>query len=243
MRFVSHGLTHVGLVRRRNEDAFLERPERGLWAVADGMGGHEAGDYASARIVAALDALDPAPELVDFAEAIAGRLTAVDGELRARAGRLGPGSVIASTVVVLLACSDRIAVVWAGDSRLYRWRPSGQNGGDFRQLTIDHTRVQELVDAGLLRPDEAAGHPLSNIVTRAVGAGPVEFAVRREALLPGDRFVLCSDGLTNMVSDAEIAGEIAAAAPNVAAERLRDLVLARGAVDNVTIIAVAVEPV
>lgn len=238
MRFVSHGLTHVGLVRRRNEDAFLDRPERGVWAVADGMGGHEAGDYASARIVAVLDALDPAPEINEFAEAVAGRLTTVDAELRARAGRLGPGSVIASTVVVLLACSDRIAVVWAGDSRLYRWRE-----GNFDQLTVDHSRVQEMVDAGLLRPDEAAGHPLSNIVTRAVGAGLAEFAVRREALLPGDRFVLCSDGLTNMVSDAEIAGEIAAAAPNVAAERLRELVLARGAIDNVTIIAVAVEPV
>ena len=109
--FVSHGLTDVGLVRQRNEDAFLDRPERGpgigLWAVADGMGGHEAGDYASARIVAALDGLappgEPTGDLGGFVEATAACLGTVDAELRARASRLGPAAVIASTVVVLLA--------------------------------------------------------------------------------------------------------------------------------------------
>src|SRR5712692_8759087 len=107
LRFLSHGLTHVGLVRRRNEDAFLDRPELGpglgLWAVADGMGGHAEGDYASARIVAALSALEVPGELGDFIEAAAGQLSAVDAELRARASRLGPGAAIASTVVVLIA--------------------------------------------------------------------------------------------------------------------------------------------
>ena len=237
LRFVSHGLTHVGLVRRRNEDAFLERPERGLWAVADGMGGHEAGDYASARIVAALDALSSAPDLGKSVEAAVRTLHDVDLELRARAARLGSGAVIASTVVALLASGDESAVIWAGDSRLYRWRD-----GEFRQLTVDHSQVQEMVEAGLLRPDQAASHPMSHIVTRAVGAGLVEFAVRRDALLPGDRLVLCSDGLTNMVSDAEIARDIGGAAPQWSAERLRDLVLERGAIDNVTIIVVAIEP-
>jgi serine/threonine protein phosphatase PrpC len=242
LRFVSHGLTHVGLVRRRNEDALLDRPERGLWAVADGMGGHEAGDYASARIVAALDALSSAPDLGKSVEAAVRTLHDVDLELQARAARLGSGAVIASTVVALLASGDESAVIWAGDSRLYRWRPSGRNGDEFRQLTVDHSQVQEMVEAGLLRPDQAARHPMSHIVTRAVGAGPVEFAVRRDALLPGDRLVLCSDGLTNMVSDAEIARDIGGAAPQWSAERLRDLVLERGAIDNVTIIVVATEP-
>jgi len=237
LHVVSHGLTHVGLVRRRNEDAFLERPERGLWAVADGMGGHEAGDYASARIVAALDALSSAPDLGKSIEAAVQTLHDVDLELRARAALLGPGAVIASTVVALLASGDESAVIWAGDSRLYRWRD-----GEFRQLTVDHSQVQEMVEAGLLRPDQAASHPMSHIVTRAVGAGPVEFAVRRDALLPGDRLVLCSDGLTNMVSDAEIARDIDGAAPQWSAERLRDLVLERGAIDNVTIVVVATEP-
>ena len=236
LRFVSHGLTHVGRVRRRNEDAFLDAPERGLWAVADGMGGHAAGDYASTRIVAALGALEPAATLDAFEAAAAGALDSVDAELRARAAGLGPGAVIASTVVVLLADRSEFAAVWAGDSRLYRRRGAG-----LRQLTVDHSQVQEMVEAGLLRPEEAAGHPLSHVVTRAVGTGPTEFATLRDALLSGDRLLLCSDGLTNMAADPEIARELASGSPQQAAERLRDLVLARGAIDNLTIVIVDVE--
>jgi len=235
-RLVSHGLTHVGLVRQRNEDAFLDRPELGLWAVADGMGGHEAGDYASARIVAALGELSPPRDLGAFIEAAAACLSAVDAELRTRAARLGPAAVIASTVVVLLAEADEVAVLWAGDSRAYRWRD-----GDCRQLTVDHSHVQELVDAGLLPAEAAASHPQSHVVTQAIGGGRLEFGILREALAAGDRFLLCSDGLTNMVSDADIAREIAAAPPRLAAERLLDRVLAAGAVDNATIVIVAAE--
>jgi serine/threonine protein phosphatase PrpC len=241
LRFISHGLTHIGLVRRRNEDAFLDRPERGLWAVADGMGGHEAGDLASAAIVAALGAIaspgEPPPELGDFVRVASDRLTLVDAELRARASRLGPGAVIASTVVALFAQREEVAVLWAGDSRAYRWR-----NGEFRRLSLDHSHVQELVTAGLLRAEDAAGHPRAHIVTQAVGAGPPEFGIVREALQPGDRFLLCSDGLTNMVADRDIAGEIAAAGPRKAAERLLDRVLAAGAVDNVTLVIVAADP-
>jgi len=241
LHIVSHGLTHVGLVRRRNEDAFLDRPAHGpglgLWAVADGMGGHEQGDYASARIVAALGELKAAGEFGDVVQSAAARLREVDGELRLRASRLGPGAVIASTVVVLLADPREFAVLWAGDSRVYRWR-----NNTLQQLTVDHSRVQELVDAGLLSVEAAAHHPQSHIVTRAIGAGRLEFGILREKLFAGDRFLLCSDGLTNMVSDAEIAREIAAASPRIAAERLCDRVLARGAVDNLTILIGTVEP-
>jgi serine/threonine protein phosphatase PrpC len=235
--FVSHGLTHIGLVRQRNEDAFLDRPELGLWAVADGMGGHEAGDYASARIVAALDELVPPREFGGFIEGVAAQLREVDAELRARAARLGPAAVIASTVVVLLAQGEEFAVLWAGDSRAYRWR-----NGECRQLTVDHSHVQELVEAGLLSAEAAASHPQSHIVTRAIGGGRLEFGVLREPLVAGDRFLLCSDGLTNMVADADIANEIAAAPPRLAVERLLDRVLAAGAVDNATIVIVAAEP-
>lgn len=240
-RFTSHALTHIGLVRQRNEDALLDRPDLGLWAVADGMGGHQAGDFASASIVTALAAIQPPPELGNFLEAAATELVAVDAALRARAANLGPTAVIASTVVVLMAGADEFACLWAGDSRLYRWRP-GEPAGELRQLTTDHSKVQEMIDAGLLLPEEAHRHPYSNIVTQSIGGGRLEFGRLQDRIEPGDRFLLCTDGLTNMVADAEIAQELAIAPPRDAALRLRDHVLARGAVDNVTIIIVAAEP-
>ena len=237
VRFTSHALTHVGLVRRRNEDAFLDRPAAGLWAVADGMGGHQAGDYASSRIVGALGEIQPPGNLDAFADACADRLREVDAELRARAASLGPAAVIASTAVVLLADERGYVCLWAGDSRVYRWR-----NGELARLTTDHSRVQELLDAGLLSPAAARNHPESNIVTRAIGGGRLEFGRLNEPLERGDRFLLCSDGLTNMVMDPEIARELGhGGAPAEATQRLLDLVLARGAHDNVTI-AVVAEP-
>ena len=237
LRFISHGLTHIGLVRQRNEDAFLDRPDLGIWAVADGMGGHHAGDFASASIVTALGAIEPVGDLDAFVEAAVCELAAVDGALRSRAAKLGPNAVIASTVVVLLAMHEHVEALWAGDSRLYRWRD-----GEFRRMSKDHSKVQEMVDAGLLHPEQMSRHPYSNIVTRSVGAGPFELARRREPAQRGDRFLLCSDGLTNVVGDAEIAEELATAPPRDAALRLRDHVLARGAPDNVTIVIVHAEP-
>ena len=238
VRFLSHALTHVGLVRRRNEDACVDRRDIGLWAVADGMGGHEAGDVASSRIVAALGELDRSGDLDATASACAARLREVDAELRERAAMLGPAAVIASTVVVFLADNREYACVWAGDSRLYRWRD-----GELLQLTKDHSAVQELVDAGRLTAAEATRHPGSHIVTRAIGGGRLEFGHLRGPLQIDDWFLLCSDGLTNMLGDAEIANELARAkAPAQAAGRLLDGVLERGAIDNVTIVIVAAEP-
>ncbi|MBV9153462.1 MAG: serine/threonine-protein phosphatase [Alphaproteobacteria bacterium] len=239
-RFTSHALTHIGLVRQRNEDAFLDRPDLGLWAVADGMGGHQAGDFASASIVTALGAIQPPQELADFLEAVASELVAVDIALQTRAEKLGPSAVIASTVVVLMVKGDEFVCLWAGDSRLYRWR-SGDLAGELRQLTTDHSKVQEMVDAGLLRPEDAHRHPYSNIVTRSIGGGRLEFGRLRDRIEPGDRFLLCTDGLTNMVADPDIAQELSAEPPREAALRLRDHVLARGAVDNVTIVIVTAE--
>ena len=247
LRLTSHALTHIGLVRQRNEDALLDRPDLGIWAVADGMGGHEAGDFASASIVTALGAIEPPGDLGALVEAAAAELIAVDAALRARAAELGPAAVIASTVVALFATSGEFACLWAGDSRLYRWRPgqgsSGQDGGELRRLTTDHSKVQEMVEAGLLRPEEAARHPYSNIITRSIGGGRLEFGRLGDRVLPGDRFLLCSDGLTNVVGDSEIAQELAAAPPREAALRLRDHVLARGAPDHVTIAIVHTEAV
>ncbi|HTV89334.1 MAG TPA: protein phosphatase 2C domain-containing protein [Stellaceae bacterium] len=237
VRFRSHGLSDVGLVRPRNEDAFLDRPERGLWAVADGMGGHAAGDEASAAVVAALAALTPPADLEDFVDEVKTRLLLTDRALRARAASLGTGAVIASTVVTLLAYGDDFACVWAGDSRLYQWR-----AGELSRLSSDHSRVQELVNAGLLTETAAGLHPEAHVVTQAIGAGRLTFGTRAGMLRAGDRFLLCSDGLTNLVADSEIGRELGMASPRDAAERLRDLVLARGASDNLTIVVIAVEP-
>jgi serine/threonine protein phosphatase PrpC len=241
LRFTSHALTHIGLVRQRNEDALLDRPDLGIWVVADGMGGHAAGDFASASIVTALGAIEPPGDLGGLVDTAAAELVAVDAALRARAAELGPAVVIASTVVALFAESDEFACLWAGDSRLYRWRPSGAGGGALQQLTTDHSKVQEMVEGGLLRPEEAARHPYSNIVTHSIGGGGLEFGRLRDKVEPGDRFLLCSDGLTNVVGAAEIAQELAGAPPREAALRLRDHVLARGAPDNVTIVIVHAE--
>lgn len=238
MRFRSQGVTHVGAVRRRNEDAFLDRPERGLWAVADGMGGHEAGDYASARIVAALDAMPAFPGLEDSLARALAALVEVDAELRHAARAFGPDAKIGSTVVALLAHEEDFAVIWAGDSRLYHL----PKGGRMRQVTTDHSPVQEMVDAGTLRPEDAAHHPLSHVITRAIGAGAGEFGQRRSRVAPGDRLLLCSDGLTNMLPDIGIADVLTAEPePQRAAEALVELVLQRGARDNVTVVVIAAE--
>jgi serine/threonine protein phosphatase Stp1 len=235
-RFRSHGLTHLGLVRTRNEDAFLDRPEIGLWVVADGMGGHEAGDYASASVVGRLARFKPFADLEEYIDEVRRALAHVDVHLRARAKAIGPQAVIASTAACLLVYGEEFAAVWVGDSRVYQLR-----AGELCRLTIDHTRVQGLVDAGLLKPQDVPGHPEAHIVTRAIGAGRLHFGTRVGVLHPGDRFLLCSDGLTNMVEDAEIAAALAAAEPRDAAERLLALVLGRGATDNVTIVIVAAD--
>ncbi len=239
-RFTSHGLTHVGRVRARNEDAFLDRPDAGpgfgLWAVADGMGGHEQGDYASARVIGRLADFKPFADLEEFTDEVRRALAHVDVHLRARAKAIGPQAVIGSTVACLLVYGEEFAAVWAGDSRVYRWRE-----GELAQLSTDHSRIQEMIDAGLLKPEEAALHPEAHVVTRAIGAGRLHFGTRVGVLRPGDRFLLCTDGLTGMVADSEIAETLAAAPPREAAERLVEVVLARGAIDNVTIIAVAVD--
>jgi protein phosphatase/serine/threonine-protein phosphatase Stp1 len=165
------------------------------------------------------------------------RLTmgAVHQVLREEAARRGPGKVIASTFVALLLRDAQFVCLWAGDSRAYLWRD-----GALQQLSRDHSLVQELVDSGHLSPAEAEAHPHANIITRAVGAeaealqldkvgGPAE---------PGDRFLLCSDGLCKTLSDAEIAAVLSAPRETNVTDRLIAAALSRGANDNVTAIVV-----
>ena len=234
MAFNCVSRTDVGLRRKVNEDSVMVRTERGLWAVADGMGGHEAGDVASAKVADALYALPIVYGLDDLAEAAIAALGDVNAELIALGGA---GRTIGSTVVGLAIANGEYRCFWAGDSRAYRIR-----GGDIAQLTRDHSLVQDLVDAGMLGPDEAENHPNSNIVTRAVGVQEaLQVDVTSGDAQPGDIFLLASDGLTRMVGEAELVDELTAWAPDDAADRLVDKCLERGAPDNVSLVIVTLE--
>lgn len=228
----SYGVSHRGCVRQRNEDNFLVDPQSGLWLVADGMGGHDAGDLASASIVehlAAIGVPSSAPDLrARFEDCLS------QAHLEIREISKSRGVTIGSTVAALLAVDGNFACLWSGDSRIYLVR-----AGTISQISRDHTEVQELLDQGMLSPDEARNWPRRNIITRAVGVSEeavIDF--HQGEILPGDIFVLCTDGLTAHVTDAEIEIAALSAPPQEACELLLSTVLARGGTDNVTIILV-----
>lgn len=230
-RFLSFAATDAGPRRQHNEDTYVDRPDLGLWAVADGAGGHEAGEVASGMIRTALEAIPPGLDGSRLLAEVRGRLLDVHAALREEAARRGPGALIASTVVVLLARGDHFAALWAGDSRIYLLRH-----GVLSQITRDHSLVQEMVDAGALPAAEAERHPHANVITRAVGAGDEGLVLDKVTGtgLPGDRYLLCSDGLSKTLPEAEIAALLAAPDDTPPAQRLMTAALAREASDNVT---------
>lgn len=232
MRIKSAAGTHVGGVRTVNEDAILSRDDIGLWVVADGMGGHANGQWASATVVSALDAVrlgddDPYPHLL-------GALYAGNGAI-ARAAAVA-GTSMGTTVVVLHLAGNEVTGLWVGDSRIYRCR-----GGVLTQLTRDHSMVQELVDRGSLSPSEAETHPMAHVLSRAVGIeeSMSHDAFRDEAIV-GDVYLLCSDGLTKVISHDAIAARLGVS-PTRAVEGLIADTLAAGAPDNVSVIVIALE--
>lgn len=226
-------LTETGHVRRINEDAILARPELGLWVVADGMGGHAAGDVASQTVIAALDALprDLAPAQIPRAAREA--LHHAHAAIRAEGARLGQGT-IGATVVLLVIAEGHFMCLWAGDSRLYRLRD-----GALEMISADHSVVGELVEQGYLDWDEAEAHPHANQITRAVGVGEaLEIDKRRGEVRPGDRFLLCSDGLTKYARAADLRRQLDGAPVDAAAGALMRLALDGGGADNVSLIVV-----
>ncbi len=233
-RFRSAGKTDPGAKRTHNEDAFVDRPDAGLWAVADGAGGHDAGEVASGMIRDALCAIPDGLPAGRMLGEVRQRLMLVHDTLRETGASQG-GATIASTVVVLIVRGGHFAALWAGDSRLYRLR-----GATLEQVTRDHSLVQELVDAGLVQPEDAESHPRANVITRAVGAGEdgLEIDKATDRVLPGDRFLLCSDGLSKTLPPGEIATLLAVPDAALAPELLVAAALARHASDNVTAVAV-----
>lgn len=232
--WISSGVSNPGKVRKWNEDAFLDKPASGLWVVADGMGGHNAGDLASNLIVESLDQT-LAPENLDSAtNVVTDAMNRVNSQL-VRTARERNQSLIGSTVVILLVRNNRYACIWAGDSRLYRLRQ-----GIFEQITRDHSEVQNLIDYGVLNKADSEKHPSANVITRAVGAMEGwELDSVHGDILPGDRLLLCSDGLYRDLSEREIAQSMQFdGQPGNIVTNLLNLALTRQAKDNITAIAI-----
>lgn len=227
--------THIGLKRKVNEDAVLALPDQDIWVVSDGMGGHDAGDYASRLITDAIATvpmgLDVASRMHALRDAIqqAHRVILREAEARGR-------GIIGATVVALMLADGHFAAIWAGDSRIYRLRD-----GRIDMLTTDHSAVAELVLAGDMTWDEAEQHPQSNAITRAVGVGDVlELDKVRGDTRPGDRFLLCSDGLSKYATFGMLEKVLSDCPIETVSDRLIQIALTGGGADNITVIVVDV---
>lgn len=233
--WTSSSRTDVGMVREINEDACLERPDIGLWVVADGMGGHTAGDVASGMICESLGEITPGPELPDLIDEVERRLLEVNANLREIASKK-EAQTIGSTVAAMIALDRHAVCVWAGDSRVYRCR-----AGQIVQVTQDHALVEELVEKGILTREQAVSHPQGNLVTRAVGATDnLKLDMEIVELQPGDVFVLCSDGLDKEMEPDEILEVVERENDRSLSDMLVDLALSRGSRDNVTVVTVQI---
>jgi protein phosphatase len=223
--------THPGNRRKTNEDAVLARPDLNLWAVADGMGGHAAGDVASQSIAAALASIEPRATLAELVDEVDDVLCGVNHQLRAHAQAFCSGRTVGSTVVTMLANESVGVALWAGDSRLYRLRDA-----TLVQITRDHNPIAELLDDGVITA-QTAGARETNIVTRAVGGhGQLFLDVAVFDVRPGDTFLLCSDGLYRELEHHEIGDLLGAADVAQAAAHLMAESLARGARDNISVV-------
>lgn len=235
LRLVSTAATHPGLVRRVNEDRHCERPQDGLWVVADGMGGHAHGDWAAHAVVQALEGVELPADFDAAVQTVADGVHSANRRIWAEAQRRE--QQMGSTVVALLIRDDRFAALWVGDSRAYLLRDAM-----LVPLTRDHSQVQEMVDRGLIAPEDAAHHPRGHVLARAIGVGArIAVDVVADSVEPGDRFLLCSDGLSGPVVDEELRQSLSRSSPSEAVEALLAQALARGAPDNVTAIVVAAQ--
>lgn len=234
-RLRHNAVTHLGHVRKVNEDSILALPEQRIWVVSDGMGGHAAGDVASQIVVDSVAALpleaEPAELMQDLRRALQGAHQQLLQEIEARGG-----ATMGATVVALMVANGHFVCFWAGDSRLYRLR-----GGELEMLTSDHSVVGAMVEAGEMTWDEAEHHPQSNAITRAVGVGDVlELDKIRGEVARGDRYLLCTDGLNKYAGLETLRRAIAGVPIETVTEKLLGLALDGGGADNISIIVVDV---
>jgi protein phosphatase/serine/threonine-protein phosphatase Stp1 len=232
--FRSCAATHAGTANRPNEDAYVNRPDLGLWAVADGAGGHASGEVASAEVANLLQSIDAGLSANEMLVEVRSRLEAAHARLHSEASRHGAGAMVATTVVVLMARDDHFACLWAGDSRAYLLRSQA-----LTRITRDHSLVQALVENGTISEAEAARHPQANVITRAVGADIdlLELDKRTGQLQAGDRLLLCSDGLSKTLPE-DLLAELLSGDDETSAERLVTAALMAKVTDNVTAVTI-----
>jgi protein phosphatase len=227
--WTSASRSHPGRVRQINEDACLDQSEHGLWAVADGMGGHSLGEFASALAVQGLQDLPVAGDLEERVSAALDRLREVNHRLRAEALWLEV-PLVGTTIAALVAAGSLCSCLWAGDSRIYLYR-----AGRLRQLTRDHNHLEAACLRHISSLQDTMVRPRANFITRALG-GEDTLRIERATieLLDGDIFLLCTDGLSNEVSEFSIEQALLPGSCGGACEALVDMALDREARDNIT---------
>ncbi len=233
LKFRASGRSHAGCVRQHNEDAWLDRSQDGLWAVADGMGGHSAGDVASGEVIRALSEVTDVSSAFAFRRSVRNALFTANAALQRPPVR-GRPNIVGSTAVVLMAHGSHYACTWAGDSRAYLMRSN-----NLTRITTDHSLAQELISKGVVSEAEARNIPNANVITRAVGARPtLELDGVYGAIHAGDRFLLCSDGLFNVLPEEELSRILSSGSPNETSCQLIEEALVAGAPDNATCVVV-----
>ena len=233
MNTVSAEVTHKGCVRERNEDSLLSRPAVGLWAVADGMGGHLAGDYASKKIVSILEGVPVESLAEDLVGAVGSALEQAHEAIKTYSREQLGGKTVGSTVVVLVLDNQHAHCFWMGDSRVYLFRDN-----TLEPLSRDHSQAFLLVEQGLISLDEADKHPSSHMLTRAMGSGEFNLDYHSYPLVKGDKFLLCSDGLYGELSRDEMTDIIKSGGVEENTQTLLQKTLDKGARDNISVILV-----
>jgi protein phosphatase len=232
LRLIVHGKTDKGLVRKENEDAFCIEKDLGLLAIADGMGGHASGEVASKMAIEILRESfkkggEPLPERLSSGVKLANRAIYEAAQSQSQLNGMG------TTLTALQLEGNRLSIAHVGDSRAYLIR-----GGVIEQITDDHTIVSEQVARGMMTREEAARSDMRNILSRALGIGPeVKVDVEELTVSEDDKLVLCSDGLSELVSEDEILLEAQSSTrPDIACDELINLANQRGGEDNITVI-------
>jgi len=233
---LSYAQTHRGIKKKVNEDAFLKMPNHGVWAVADGMGGHPAGDVASQLIVDDLEKVVNATNIHNLnCQIILNSLQHSNEKLLILADKEFPGMTVGSTIVILFIKDGTSSLLWGGDSRGYLFR-----GNKLKLLTRDHTQVNDMIDNGMINPSDVDNHPLRHVITRAVGVGSdLNIEIVKHHLQENDIFLLCSDGLTKEMTDLDIEQVLLQSVSIVdSGMALMHASLVRNARDNITCILI-----